>query len=94
MTVKGGNARWFSADAETLVLARLSLALASRVQGELETIEMQERAATKCPKLSAHCNRREGRSIPARRGEGRIAGGPLSLAQRHNAGRVSMRGGK
>lgn len=85
--------QFFSVDAETLALARLSLAIAEQAQCKLEKIEGKARSE-EAFRLSAHCNNRSGDSIPSsRRGEARILGGPLSLAQRHSAGRISVRGG-
>ena len=87
MTVKGSR----MVDAGLAELLDSSLILADRAIAELSRISRGAEAF----RLSAHCNKRNGDSIPAsRRGEARILGGPLSLAQRHSAGRISMRGGK
>ena len=80
-------------DAGLAELAEGSLILADRAIQSLSRIARgtDEEAF----RLSAHCNKRNGDSIPAsRRSEARILGGPLSLAQRHSAGRISLRGGK
>lgn len=80
-------------DAGLAELAEGSLILADRAIQSLSRIARGTDAAAF--RLSAHCNNRNGDSIPAsRRSEARILGGPLSLAQRHSAGRISMRGGK
>lgn len=87
MTVKGSR----MVDAGLAELLDSSLILADRAIAELSRISRGEEAF----RLSAHCNKRNGDSIPAsRRSEARILGGPLSLAQRHSAGRISLRGGK
>lgn len=80
------------ADAGLEELAASSLILADRAQMQLSRIA-RETDAEAC-KLSAHSNKRRASFIPTRRGEARILGGPLSLAQRHSACRISMRGGK
>ena len=77
-------------DAGLAELAESSLSLADRAIPQLEKIA-RETDAEAC-RLSAHCNTRGERFI-SRRGEARILGGPLSLAQRHSACRISMRGG-
>jgi hypothetical protein len=89
MTVKSGR----MADAGLAELLDSSLILADRAIQSLSRIARGTDA--EAFRLSAHSNKRSGDSIPAsRRGEARILGGPLSLAQRHSAGRISMRGGK
>lgn len=90
MTVKRSRME----DAGLAELANSSLILADRAQMQLSRIARED-SDTTAQRLSAHCNKRSGDSIPAsRRGEARILGGPLSLAQRHSAGRISLRGGK
>ena len=84
MTVKGSPK-------EFAELAAEMVAIADRAIPQLVKIEEQARRE-EAFRLSAHCNTRESRFIP-RRGENRILGGPLSLAQRHAAGRISVRGG-
>ena len=79
-------------DAGLAELAESSLSLADRAIPQLEKIA-RETDAEAC-RLSAHSNNRRASFIPPRRGEARILGGPLSLAQRHSACRISMRGGK
>lgn len=87
MTVKGSRIE----DAGLAELLDSSLILADRAMMQLSKIA---RGGEAC-RLSAHSNKRNADFIPAtRRNLSRILGGPLSLAQRHNAGRVSMRGGK
>lgn len=80
-------------DAGLAELAESYLILADRAQMQLARIARETSDATAC-RLSAHCNTRSASFIPGRRGEARILGGPLSLAQRHSACRISMRGGK
>lgn len=83
MTIKGNR----MADAGLAELVDGSLILADRAMMQLSRI-----AAGEAQRLSAHCNTRKADSIPAsRRSEARILGGPLSLAQRHAAGRISVR---
>lgn len=80
-------------DAGLAELAEGSLILADRAIQSLSRIARGTDG--EAFRLSAHCNKRSGDSIPvSRRSEARILGGPLSLAQRHSAGRISMRGGK
>lgn len=79
-------------DAGLAELAESSLILADRAQMQLARIARETSDATAC-RLSAHCNTRNA-SFISRRGEARILGGPLSLAQRHAACRISVRGGK
>lgn len=89
MTVKGSR----MIDAGLAELLDSSLVVADRAMQSLSRIA-RDSDATAC-RLSAHSNKRNADFIPAtRRNLSRILGGPLSLAQRHNAGRVSMRGGK
>lgn len=89
MTVKGSRIE----DAGLAELLDSSLVLADRAMMQLSRIA-RDSGAEAC-RLSAHSNKRGGDSIPAsRRNLSRILGGPLSLAQRHNAGRISARGGK
>ena len=84
MTVKGSPKEFAEMAAEMV-------AIADRAIPQLVKIEEQARRE-EAFRLSAHCNKRSGDSIPAsRRGEFRILGGPLSLAQRHAAGRISVR---
>ncbi len=85
MTVKGSR----MVDAGLEELLDSSLILADRAIAELSRISRGEEDF----RLSAHCNTRNADFI-SRRGENRMLGGPLSLAQRHSAGRISMRGGK
>lgn len=80
------------ADAGLEELAASSLILADRAQMQLSRIARE--TDTEACRLSAHSNNRRASFIPSRRGEARILGGPLSLAQRHSACRISMRGGK
>ncbi len=84
MTVKGSR----MVDAGLAELLDSSLILADRAIQKLSRI-----AAGEACRLSAHSNTRNADFI-SRRGENRILGGPLSLAQRHAAGRISVRGGK
>ena len=84
MTVKTNRMQ----DAGLVELVESSLGIADRAMQQLSRI-----AAGEAQRLSAHCNTRIERFIP-RRGENRILGGPLSLAQRHAAGRISVRGSK
>mgnify|MGYP003422341092 CR=1 FL=1 len=80
-------------DAGLAELAEGSLILADRAIQSLSRIARGTDG--EAFRLSAHCNKRNSDSIPAsRRSEARILGGPLSLAQRHSAGRISVRGGK
>jgi len=87
MTVKSGR----MADAGLAELLDSSLILADRAIQSLSRIARGTDG--EAFRLSAHCNTRSERFI-SRRGEARILGGPLSLAQRHSAGRISVRGGK
>lgn len=84
MTVKGSR----MVDAGLAELLDSSLILADSAMQKLSRI-----AAGEACRLSAHCNTRNA-SFISRRGEARILGGPLSLAQRHAACRISVRGGK